>query len=582
MSECHKTNISLDKTKAINGDLYFWVKTIIKRMIQVPYSNSSNLILLIMFCLTGLPLLFIIYSVFFLDGRFTLNIFSETIFSKRTLEITINTIRLGLTTTTICILIGVPLGYIMARYKFPYKNIIYMLLIFPFFFPPIINMFGWILLLGRQGYITNLAYNLFGLRLPSIYSLTGLVFVQSLNLSPFVFLLSYAAFSKIPDSFGESARIHGISSWRTLSRVIIPSILPSILGAALIVLMLSMEDVSAPAFLGAPAGFIVLTYEIYTNMRVMFDFEVASGLSFILLFICSFLVFLQTGYLSKKSFVVVSGRGEKIEPRPLGKFRFPIIAALVSFCIISFFLPLFAIAATSLSKTLSGGLNISNLSLKWYEYIFSYSLVMKGLWHSTLFAIIAATLCTFLVGLATSYIVAKTQYKFKNIIEFLSIVPLALPGLVLAVSLYIGWQFIYPPIITTMWVLVLAYTIRFLPFSFRANIASLQQISNALEESARISGISRLKCVKDIIIPLIKPGLLAAWIMTFTSAFRELTSSLILVTSETEVNATVLFQIIYEGQFNVAAAHSIIIMAVTMSTVLLATKLAGFTTFHIS
>ncbi|MFM1549681.1 MAG: ABC transporter permease [Lentisphaeria bacterium] len=532
------------------------------------------LTVLLLFLVWG-PLVALVQSAFWVDKtvvavdgetelqtekEFDLTSVKKTLGHRRTPEVALNTIKLGVTTTAFCLLIGVPLAYLLARFRLPWSSGLHLMLILPFIMPAVICTFAWMLLLGGAGVISKGLAASTGIEI-ELYGFWGIVFVQSVRLTPYVFILIYAALRIIPDTISESTRIHGIPPWRGVLRVVLPLILPAIFGAGLLVFMSSIEEISGPAFLGGK--FRVLSFEIYRSLKLLNKIDRAMVQAGILLVI-TLIPLLASYWLTRQQGrrEVISGRGERSTKRELGLWKWPALILLALYIIVTVVLPFGVLIATSLMHNLGDGYTMSNLSLEWYRWVLSWKEVRAAIWHSTLYATLAATFATFVLGLFISYRVVRGSGRSRILYDFSGSVPLALPGAILGIGIYTLWLELYSPLTLTMWVLVMAYSVRFLPYAVRSGVAALEQVSKCVEEAAQIHGVSQLRAIKDIVLPLILPSLAGAWILVFVSAFRELTASLMLVSGETQVNATLLFDFIDNGNYLRAAAHSVVIMTV--------------------
>ena len=322
----------------------------------------------------------------------------------------------------------------------------------------------------------------------NIFSMPGLILVTVLHTFPFVYLLTSAAFASVDSSYEESAQILGAGKLRTLWSVTFPLVAPAILSGALIGFVNAIALFGSQAIIGLPARIFTLPTRIYALFDYPPEYGLASALSLVFIAITVIALYLQRSYLARRSYVTLAGKGARPQRIALGMLRWPLFAFCVVVFVIAVFLPYASLLAVSLSK--SWGLEFwKNLTFKNYHFIlFEYDVTRRAIVNSLLLATLAATFCVFL-GTAIGWIDLRTRFMGRKFVDYVSLVPLGLPGIVMAAALIQFWLRLPLHLYGTLAILFLAYAARYLPLGVRSANAALRQIDPSLEESARIRSI---------------------------------------------------------------------------------------------
>jgi iron(III) transport system permease protein len=448
----------------------------------------------------------------------------------------INSLICGSGAMVTSLTLGTTLAWIVSRTDVPGREIFKTLNIIPFFFSPYVGAIGWIFLSAPySGLIETTLASLVGVTVegPNIYSLAGVIWILSLFYTPYVYLFIISPLQRMDSAFEDAARVHGASFWTSLRLITLPLIQPGLLSAALIVFVTSAGLFDVPLALTATKGIRTMPTEIFALVRYPSDLGRAAAFGIFIMGITVALTLWQRAYLSKRRYEIVSGKGYK--PRVIQlRFGGKIAALMIEiiFLLISVVLPVLALILVALSPLWTGKFSLDRLTLANFHYVLiDYSLTRQAIFNSLYLAITGATLGVVISGLQ-GYFLIRVRSAFKNVIDALLALPLGIPGIVL--SLFFLIFAIRTPLYGTLAILLIAYIARFFPFATRTITAMLSAIHPELEESARANGATWEQTIRLILIPLLRPALIAAWIMLFIIFVRELGASILLYASGTE------------------------------------------------
>jgi iron(III) transport system permease protein len=491
-----------------------------------------------------------------------------------------NTLELLLGTVPLSFLLALPLVWIVARTDTPLKGLIEIAALLPFITPPLIGAVAWALLAAPRTGLINVLARQWGATAPllNIYSMSGLIGVMSLYLSPYVFITVAAVMARMDASLEEAASIAGASLSRTIRTVVLPLSMPAILSAGILVITRTLEEFAIPGVLGAPSGIYTITTYIYYQAisYVPPRYEVAALLASLLMAMTAILLFLQARLLGGgRRFTTVSGKGHPARLLRLGRWRYASLAYALIYIGLTAALPYLVLLYAAFISRWGAPPALSNLTFRHFVSTFDPQLsVRSGLLNSLILAVSGATLAT-LLTLIISYMIAKGRPWTRSVLEFVSAIPLAMPGPVLAVALL--WAYLHEPFVLygTLWILLVAYITHYLPYGVRTIGGAFRQLSPDFERAAAVCGSSRLAGFRDILFPLLRPGVLAGWMLMFISMIRELSSSIFLFVPGTETTAVTLLEMWQEADFSGVAVLSLTLIAISVAVVMLVRRLAG-------
>ncbi|WP_256756915.1 iron ABC transporter permease [Cohnella sp. WQ 127256] len=472
------------------------------------------------------------------------------------------------TTTVLATLIGVPLAYIMTRFNVWGKSVINIMIILSLLSPPFIGAYSWILLLGRNGFITNL-FEKIGIILPTIYGFQGMILVFTLKLFPFVYMYVSGALSTMDSSLEEAAENLGMSRIRKLLTVTFPVIVPTITAGALVVFMTSLADFGTPLLIAEGYKVLpVIVYEEYMS-DIGGNVYLASTLSTVIVLCALLVMFVQKFIVSRKNYRMSGLRPPVVQKLKLGN-RLLLTA-------IAFFISLFAVTPqivvfiTSFIKT-RGPLFVSGFSLESYRTIgFKLS---KNITNTFYFAGIAIVIMVIL-GLLLSYVVVRRKSFITSLLDSLAMFPYVIPGSVLGIGLIMAFNK-GPLLLTgTVTIIVVSYVIRKLPFILRSSSAILYQIDPSIEEASISLGVPPMRTFFKTTSVLMLPGLFAGAILSWVQTINELSSTLILFSGKTGTISVAIFTEIFKDSYGTAAALASILSVATVISLLIFNKFSG-------
>ena len=512
------------------------------------------------------------------DGRFTLANFSALFAEPDNLQAIINTLVSSALATALALVIGMTLAWITSRTDTPARRFFDNAFVIPYYLSPFIGAIAWTLLANpRIGFINGFLTQSLGFdEAPlNIYSLSGLVFVMALYYAPIVFLFGASALRSMDPALEEASRIHGAGAVITAARVTLPLTAPAIASSALLVFLNAAGQFGIPAVIGIPMHYDVITTRIWIALGYFPPrYTEAAAFAVVLMALSAIIAILQQRYLARKSFVTVTGRGYRPGTHRLGWTRHLCLAACLLYLLLSIALPYGALVFTSFQPYLSFAFEPTQWTLKQYDdVLFNNPDTVRAVKNSFLLAAGGAT-ATICLALVVSYVVNRTRLSARYFLDYLATLPAAVPAVVFAVALLWSYIFLPLPIYGTIWMLLIAYVSHYIPFGVRAASAGLAQISPALEESARIHAATWLATLRRIVIPLVKPALMAGWILLFVEFIRSLSLSILLYSNDSIVMPVVIYELYESGAYPALSAFSTLQTVLVFAAIYLARKLA--------
>jgi iron(III) transport system permease protein len=534
---------------------------------------------LVLLALVGYPLLWLLLGALGLPNEIGLDHFARVYARTQNFEPLKNTLILALGTGVLSVVLGVPLAWATARSNVPLRRSIHALVALSYITPPYLTALAYIILLGPDaGYFNRVLRWLLGLEAGpfNVFSMGGIIFVIGIHVFAFTYFLTYTALQAVDAALEESAQVLGAGRWTVTRRITLPLVAPAITGGALLSAVDSMALFGPQAFLGLPAQIVFLPTRIYGLLGSYPPrWGDASALSLMLVLLTVAGLVVQRGYLERRSFVTVSGRGVRTQRMRLGAWKWPLLA----FCLLVVFLsavaPVAVLTGAAFSKSWIAPLLPDNFTLAHFRSaLLDDQVAVRGIVNSFKLAT-GAALITVLLGLAIAYIDLRTRMRGRRLLDYLAILPLGLPGTVMAVGILLA--FIRPPLVLygTIWILLVAYVARFVPLAVRSANATLRQIDPSLEEAARITGASWFQSIRLVLLPIARPGLIVAFLLVFIPALSELSATILLYTSGTETIAVAIFRLNDLGQLEVVAALAVFTLAVILAVSLALNWVAG-------
>jgi len=507
------------------------------------------------------PLGFLLWQSFFTPqtaskaAEFTFGNYLTAYTSSDTARLFWTSVQFALGTAAFSFVVGTTLAWMNERTNTPFKGLFFAMSLIPLVIPGILFTVAWILLGSPKIGIVNLTLqNVFGLQGPifDIYSMWGMIWVDGLHYSPVAFLLMTAAFRAMDPSLEESAMMSGANVAQVLWRVTLPLAWPAIFATFLILFVRAIESFEVPALLGLPVGIQVFTSSIYQAVhRYPSQVGLASAYAITLLAITTVGIwFISKLSSSGSKYATMTGKGFRPRQIDLGPWRWVAAAVFITYFAFIVVLPFAVLLWSSFQKfyAVPSMQALQNLTLDPYRFVLSYPNLARAVWNSLLLSFGSATLIM-LVTSVICWIVVKTRLPGRWVLDNLASLPMVFPGLVLGLALMIFYLNVDIGVYGTMWILFIAYVTRFMPYGLRFNTTSMLQIHKELEESAAMSGAGWGTTFYRIVLPLLKPGLLAGWIYIMIVSIRELSSSILLYSPGTEVVSIVIWELWENGQY---------------------------------
>jgi iron(III) transport system permease protein len=491
-----------------------------------------------------------------------------------------NSVQFALGGSMVAFVIGTALAWMNERTNTPMRRLFFALSIVPLIIPSILFTIAWIMLASPKiGLLNTVAMSWFGLEAPpfNIYSMWGMIWVDGLHYSPMAFLLMSSAFKAMDPSLEESAVMSGSSVFSTLYRITLKLVFPAIVATVLTLFVRAIESFEVPALLGLPGGIQVFTSAIYQAIhQYPSQIGLAAAYSVILLLLTTGGIYVQARISASGSkYATVTGKGFRPRTIDLGAWRYFTLAIFIVYFMLIVVMPFLVLLWSSLQKFYAPPSMeaLSRITLDGYRYILGSDTIRTAALNSLWMSITTATVVMLLASVVC-WIVVKTKIPGRWMLDNLASLPMVFPGLVLGVSIMIFYLTFDIGIYGTFWIILLAYITRFLPYGLRYSTTSMLQIHKDLEESGGMSGASWLTVFTRIVLPLLKPGLVAGWIYVMIVSIRELSTSILLYSPGNEVISIVIWELWENGQYVELSALSVIFIFMLLVLVGLA-QMAG-------
>ena len=526
------------------------------------------------------PLGFLLWQTFVRDGEVTLERFREAYSSIGLVEMAYNSIAFAVGSAAFAISLGTLLAYLIVRTDVPFKPLMFAASLVPLIIPGILHTIAWIFLADPNIGVLNLhvIQPLTGGHSLNVFSLPGMIVVEGLHLAPLVFLLMVASFRSMDPSLEESAIMSGAPLRTVFRRVTVPLARPALYAAILIVVVRGLESFEVPALLGLNGGVWVFTSRIW---HVLKDkppsYGEAGAYAMSLLVLTTIGIFWHSRLAKRaRSFQTVTGKGFRARPVQLGIWRWPATGLILLYFVVAVVLPLLILVYASTQRYYSPPTRatLSDMSLDSYRDVIHADRALTAVENSVILGLGSATIVMLVMAVA-AWIVVRTQMRGRWVIDNLSFLPLAIPGLVLGVGILFVYLRLPIHIYGSLWILLMAYLTRYMPYGMRYASTSMFQIGRELEESALTSGAGWFQTFRRVVLPLLVPGLVAGWIYILIVSVRELSSTIILYSPGNEVLSILIWEMNQNGEFPQLAALGVMMVGALIVLVTIAYKLGA-------
>jgi iron(III) transport system permease protein len=514
-------------------------------------------------------------------GKLTLENYRIAYSDPETFEVILNSFVFAAGSALLSIVFAAAIAWVVVRTNAPGRRFLELIAVVPNIMPPLLIAVAWTFLLNPStGVINVVVMTVLGLsEAPfNVYSMPGMIFVEGLILTPLAFLIIAAALRSMDPSLEESARMSGSPHFKIVRRVTLPLVRPAILAAAILNFVRAIESFDTPAILALPARIDVFTSKIYKEALDAFppNHNLAASYGMSLLVITLSLVYVYRVMIRRaERFATVTGKGFRPAVIELGRLRYLPVAVAAGILVLLVVFPFLILLLTSVLPYFPMPLDeaMRLLTTKHYTTIVSDDRVWSAMGNSLFLAVVGPTLCMLLASL-TAYITVKTTIVGRGIVEALSFLPFAFPGTALGIGLLWAYVHFPIPVTATIWILLIGYITRFLPYGLRSMTATIVQIHRELEEASQISGGGFVVTFRKILLPLMKPGFLGGWILLATIFIREFSLSVFLYTPASEPIGPLLYHLWLDGLHGRMAALGVVLTLVCTGLVMVAMRLA--------
>jgi iron(III) transport system permease protein len=536
-------------------------------LIDTPHALFAGVSLVLAYLIVP-PLIVLVQSSFWVatsatQGSVSAANYAAIVQSPDLLPLVRNSLVYAFGSSVVGITLGGLLAWLVERTNVPFKGLAYLSAFVTLAVPEVIKAIGWVFVLGPRNGIVNawLMDLTHSSEAPfDLFTMPGMIVVSGLMWAPAVFLLLAVPFRSMDMALEEAAGASGASAWQTFRRVTLPLARPAVLSLLLLTFVRLIESFEVPAIIGLPGRVYVLTTEIYLQITTgtFPDYGTASAYAVLLILLVSVGISLY-GRATREAprFATITGKGFRPRVLDLGRGRY-LAGLIVLFLPSALLLPILLLAWASLQPFYARPsiAALSRLTFEHYSGTFLNTNVQQSIGNSLAVAVASASIAVLLTVLA-AWLIVRTHIRGRFTLDFLISFTLVFPGIVLGLAIVRTYVGLPLPVYGTLWILVIAYVTRFLPYAIRFTYPGLLQIHPELEEGAVISGAGLLRVFASILLPLLRPAVFGAWVWVFLIAIRELSVSVLLVSPRSQVIATTIYALWAEGQLGEMAAYSV-------------------------
>jgi len=482
----------------------------------------------------------------------------------------LNTLYFSIGSALLATLLGGSIAWIVTRTDAPLRGLGYFTAFASFGTPFILYTIGWLLLLGKAGPINYWLKTILDQPGPviNVYSLFGMILIESLLWSPFVFLMLAAAFRSMDPSLEEASAACGARVWQTMRRVSLRLMLPAFFSVMLLIFIRSFESFEIPALVGLPGDVRVLTTSIFLDAQKLPPRYGSAGAFSVLLMVvvaCALYFYFRVTREGDR-FHTITGKGYRPALIPLGRLRYLASCGLLVYSLVLLVLPFLIILWASflpfyMQPSIEG---LSKFTLKNYYTAIHFPKITDSIKNSILLGLGSASAVMALTLLA-SWLLVRTKMRGRWLLDLLTTLPLLFPGIVMGLAILRFYLFVPIPVYGTLWILLIAFVTRYIPYGIRYTHSGLLQLHKELEEAAYTAGASWTNCMRRIILPLVTPSFLGGWIFIFLLSAKELSMSVLLVSPQTPVVSVAIFELWENAQVGELAAFGVIWTVILVS-----------------
>lgn len=525
------------------------------------------------------PILRLVWDSFHTaGGDWSLQSYVQALGRSRNWQALLNSMYLGAAVTGLALALGVPLALAVSRTNMPGRGFTHLSVLAAFVMPNFLGAIAWILLAGpNAGWLNRLAVALTGWdKGPfNVFSFWGLAFVIALYTYPLIYVFTKSALDLVSTELEDAASIHGAGRFQTMWRVTLPLVLPSIIGAAILIFLEAIALYGTPALIAIPARINLATTQIVSFFQYPLRVEQAAAFSMPILLLTVVMLALQRKVLARRGYVSVSGKGGERRPFDVGAWKWLLLGYSALVALLTVVMPLAILLLASLSKAWGRGLVAGNLTLANFHSIFFEQLTVRSaIINTVVYSAATAVVCCGM-GICIAYATQRRITPYPAFVQFMAFAPVAVPGLILAIGLYAAYA--GPPfsLYGMGMLIVIAFTTRFLPISVAASSAGVRALNPELEEAVRILGGGRVTVLARVVAPLLKKTLVGAFILVFVICTKELSTAVFLTGPESRVVSVLTLDLSEQGNYETLAAMGVVLVVIVTVVVAIGMKLAG-------
>ena len=524
----------------------------------------------ILVVVVAFPVLLILFNAFWVEDHFNFSGAIEILKEPETFKALINSLIIAGMSTIGSTIVGTFFAWLVTRTDMPHKRFMKSMFLVPFMLPSFIGAMAWKMLLSpNAGFINRFFMDHLSFDGPifNLYSYYGISAVEVMYLFPFVFIQVCGALERMDPTLEESARISGAGLFTITRKITIPLVLPSILSGALLIMLYSMAHFGTVAVLGIENGIYnipVLIYErIHQSGGSFESIRTGTVLATVLVISAACIIWAQRKILGSGHYQIIGGKSFRPMELKLRGLKYPLMFFCFAYIAFTIVLPTVVIFLVGGLSTYGLSFTPENLSLDNFKFIlFEYDVTRDAIFNSVTLGLTAAIITMF-AGVMISYVIVKMDVKGKGILEFLGMLPFSVPGSVIALGVILAWSGQFGiNLYNTVWIILVAYIARYMAFSLKANSAALEQVHDSLVEASRACGATMWQSLKDIVLPLVKPGMFAAFFLIFLPSLRELTVSIMLYAPTTRTIGVAIYTLNEDGETVISCALAAIALII--------------------
>ena len=524
----------------------------------------------ILVIVVAFPVLLILFNAFWVEDHFNFSGAIDILKEPETFKALMNSLIIAGMSTIGSTIVGTFFAWLVTRTDMPHKRFMKSMFLVPFMLPSFIGAMAWKMLLSpNAGFINRFFMDHLGFDGPifNLYSYYGISAVEVMYLFPFVFIQVCGALERMDPTLEESARISGAGLFTITRKITIPLVLPSILSGALLIMLYSMAHFGTVAVLGIENGIYnipVLIYErIHQSGGSFESIRTGTVLATVLVISAACIIWAQRKILGSGHYQIIGGKSFRPMELKLRGLKYPLMFFCFAYIAFTIVLPTVVIFLVGGLSTYGLSFTPENLSLDNFKFIlFEYDVTRDAIFNSVTLGLTAAIITMF-AGVMISYVIVKMDVKGKGILEFLGMLPFSVPGSVIALGVILAWSGQFGVnLYNTVWIILVAYIARYMAFSLKANSAALEQVHDSLVEASRACGATMWQSLKDIVLPLVKPGMFAAFFLIFLPSLRELTVSIMLYAPTTRTIGVAIYTLNEDGETVISCALAAIALII--------------------